>query len=122
MILKRIITAYWAIGILLYVSFTAVLIKNPDFLLMHSMSLGTFLVFAISVTASYKKRKRFFTSQNLFFTVFACLVIEATFFQMASWMLAKYDYRRMKRQLLTIAIYGWFILVAMVCLVWNLRY
>lgn len=46
--------------------------KNPDFLLMHSMSLGTFLVFAISVTASYKKRKRFFTSQNLFFTVF-CL-------------------------------------------------
>lgn len=87
MILKRIITAYWAIGILLYVSLTAVLMKNPDFLLMHSMSLGTFLVFAISVTASYKKRKRFFTSQNLFFTVFACLVIEAVFFQMASWLI-----------------------------------
>lgn len=85
MILKRIITAYWTIGILLYVSFTAVLIKNPDFLLMHFMSLGTFLVFAITVTASYKKRKRFFTGQNLFFTVLTCLVIEATFFQLASW-------------------------------------
>lgn len=85
MILKRIITAYWIIGILLYASFTAVLMKNPDFLLMHSTSLGTFLAFAIAVTASYKKRKRFFTGQNLFFTVFVCLAIEATFFQMASW-------------------------------------
>lgn len=85
MILKRIITAYWAIGILLYVSFTGVLMKNPDFLLMHSMSLGTFLVFAIAVTVSCKKRKRFFTGQNLFFTVLTCLVIEATFFQLASW-------------------------------------
>lgn len=62
-----------------------VLMKNPDFLLMHSMSLGTFLVFAIAVTVSCKKRKRFFTGQNLFFTVLTCLVIEATFFQLASW-------------------------------------
>lgn len=89
MILKRIITAYWTIGILLYVSFTAVLIKNPDFLLMHSMSLGTFLVFAVAVMVSYKKRKRFFTGQNLFFTVFACLVIEGVLFQMASWFIDK---------------------------------
>lgn len=49
------------------------------------MSLGTFLVFAIAVTVSCKKRKRFFTGQNLFFTVLTCLVIEATFFQLASW-------------------------------------
>lgn len=98
----------------------AVLMKNPDFLLMHSMSLGAFLVFAISVTASYKKRKRFFTGQNLFFTIFACLVIEATFFQIASWMLAKYDYHRVRHQLPAIVVSGWFILVAMVCLVWNL--
>ena len=85
MILKRIITAYCTIGILLYVSFTVILMKNPDFLLMHSMSLGTFLVFAIAVTVSYKKRKRFFVGWNLFFTVFVCLVIEAVLFQMASW-------------------------------------
>jgi len=89
MILKRIITAYWTIGILLYISFTPVLMENSDFLLMHSMSLGTFLVFAIAATVSYKKRKGFFTGQNLFFTVSACLLIESIFFQMASWFIDK---------------------------------
>lgn len=45
----------------------------------------------------------------------------AMMYLVAFWMLAKYDYHRMKRQLSAIVVYGWFILVTMVCFVWNLR-
>lgn len=70
MFLKRLIKAYWYIGIAIYAVFSFAALRSTDYLYLYLTSLIPFVFFGIIISWTFSRKSSFFKKENLIVTVF----------------------------------------------------
>ena len=85
MLLKQINKAYWIIGMLLYLFFMYESMKTTEQTYFYTYSFVAFLMFAITVSASFRREASFFTKTNLAFSVLFVSLIQVIILSVVSY-------------------------------------
>ena len=85
MLLKSINRSYLFIGFFLFVLFSASLIQNMDFMMIHAVSFFSFLIYGIVMYKTSVQANSFFKKRNLVIIVFFVSILEVILFQLLSY-------------------------------------